>query len=162
MKITRVIYIMRRATRRINYYSLAFMLALVLALGLALRLALAFYSSYMKEGFDEPSQIVEDALQTFRTGVQNFQDAKYISDNLVITDNNELTIKKNIIDPTVNKINIIIASADSNVNRLFAQAQSPTTAESPTQSPEPEPANAEPVPFNPDSLPPSGVRAISI
>ena len=151
---------MRRATRRINYYSLAFMLALVLALGLALRLALAFYSSHMKEGFDEPSKIVEDALKTFRTGVQNFQDAKYISDNLELTDNNELRMKKEIIDPAVNKISIEIASADSKMNALFAPALPQAESQAQTQSPEP--ANAEPVPFNPDSLPPSGVRAISI
>jgi hypothetical protein len=153
MKITRVVYIMRRATRRINYYSLAFMLALMLALGLGL----AFYSSHMKEGFDEPSQIVEDALQTFRTGVQNFQDAKYISDNLVITDNKELTIKKEIIDPAVNKISIEIESANSKMNALFAPPPPPPPP--PAELPLTKQArdNKEPVP-----LPPPGVRAISI
>lgn len=147
---------MRRATRRINYYSLAFMLSLVLAL----MLGLAFYSSHMKEGFEEPSKIVEDALQTFRTGVQNFQDAKYISDNLVITDNKELTIKKEIIDPAVNKISIEIESANSKMNALFAPPPPPPPAEPP--STKPEPLNENSAPFESKYLPPLDVRAISI
>jgi hypothetical protein len=153
---------MRRATRRINYYSLAFMLALMLALGLGLMLGLAFYSSHMKEGFDEPSKIVEDALKIFRTGVQNFQEAKYISDNLVITDNKELTIKKNIVDPAVNKISIEIESANSKMNALFAPPPPPPPPPAKPPSTEQAPSKTNSAPFESKYLPPLDVTAISI